>query len=138
MPSSPGPVADVSDRTAFADLSAVLWDARELLEQLLYNAAAQHWFYAYGESRWRTRAAQELRLAVSQLRITEVLRAAESEELCRRLGLPNDTTLRAIAAVAPEPWQTLLSDHRRALRGLLDEIDLATAQVAATLVEYLD
>jgi hypothetical protein len=59
-----------------------------------------------------------------ELRRTELLRAVQADDVAIELGLAPGATLRHLVAAAPEPWQTILDDHRRALLA-------ATAEVAA-------
>lgn len=90
-------------------------------------------FGAVTDGLWRLRACLialaaalsgtgDLRAAIEDLRLGEILRSAETEELARALGLPADASLAGLAAVAAEPWQTILLDHLVALRRLYTEV----------------
>lgn len=107
---------------SYAAVSALLWSERELLEQVLYRLTVQHLVLASGSTRWLNKANDEVSAALRQISGTEVLRAAEIEALADTLNLPHETTLGELAAIAPEPWGTLLADHRAALRELVAEI----------------
>lgn len=110
---------------AFAGLSALLWHEREVLELLLFKLTAQQLILRAGELRWVAASDAEVRAALQRLREFDVLRALETQALARALGVSEDASLREVAQVAPEPWASLLADHRQALQEL-------TAQVAAT------
>lgn len=99
---------------AFAAVCAALWRQRDLLETLAEQL---------------TPAAIDNRAAIADIQIGEVWRAAEVGVLTYGLGLPAEATLAAIAAAAPEPWQTLLLDHRDNLHRLYSRI---TALAVAT------
>jgi hypothetical protein len=122
-PAVTGPAA----QTAFGALTDVLWREREVLEDLLFKLTAQQMVLRSGESRWVARADAEVRAALEGLQDFEVLRAAEVDLLVRDYGLRADVSLRELAETAPEPWPTVLHDHREALRTLTVEIDAAAA-----------
>jgi hypothetical protein len=129
------PMTSESDRAdAFAAVAALLWDEREALEQLLFKLVEEQLILVSGSTRWLNRADAEVRTAVTSLRASEVLRAAEVDALARRLELPAETTLVELAEKAPEPWPLVLSEHRGALRGLVLEIDAVAAENRRLLV----
>lgn len=103
-----------TERGAPADYPAVasaLWQQRESM-QLLAEALAGN---------------GEVRSALDVLRLGEVFRAAEVEELARALGLPADVSLAHLAEFSPEPWRTLLTDHLVALQRLYTEVTARAA-----------
>jgi hypothetical protein len=122
MPKLPSSPTD-HELASFAAVSALLWTERELLEQVLYRLTVQRLVLTSGATRWLSRVNDEVSAAVSQISGSEVLRAVEIEALAESLHLPNETTLAELIAVAPEPWGTLLADHRAALRSLVAEIE---------------
>src|SRR5256885_5697397 len=99
----------------YAAVSDALWAQRETLQTLLYRLVCEKLGLASGSHRWLARADNEVRAALSQLRGGELIRAAEVEELTRILGLDPDVSLAELAAASPEPWASLLADHRGAL-----------------------
>lgn len=104
-----------TERGAPADYAAVasaLWQQRESM-QLLAEALAGR---------------GDVRSSLDVVRLGEVFRAAQVEELARVLGLPADVSLADLAAVAPEPWRTMLIDHLLELHRLYTEV---TARAAA-------
>ncbi len=116
------------------DLAAVLWQERELLEDLLYALTQQHHLLASGEIRWLPRADASVAAAARAIQEQEVFRAIEVETLVAVLGIGTSPTLAQIAAAAGEPWAMLLQDHLTALRTLTEEIEQATARNRTLLI----
>jgi flagellar FlgN protein len=123
MTSEAGAVAD-----GFGAVSAVLWDERDTLELLQFKLTEENLVVMSGSTRWLHRADAEVRAALERLRLGEVARAAEAQAMARALGMPLDITLAELADVAPEPWSTLLGEHRSALRGLFFEVEAVAAE----------
>ncbi len=111
---------------AVGELAAVLWQERELLEDLLFSLDQQHRVVAAGDTRWLARADAAVAGAVRAVRTHEIFRAIEVETLVSQLGLACTASLREIAEVVDEPWTTVLTEHREALRELAAEVDEAT------------
>jgi hypothetical protein len=111
--------------TAYAALSAALWDLREALETLLFRLVAEQLVVTSGATRWLGRADDDLRNAIERMRLTEVARAVETEALARAVNCSPESTLRELAAAAEEPWAQVLGEHRDALRALVAEIQTA-------------
>ncbi len=103
-------------------VSNALWLQRETLQTLLFRLVCENLVLTSGSDRWLARADDEVRAAVERLRNGELLRAAEVDELIQLLGLDAAASLGELAAASPEPWDTLLADHRTALRTLAFEI----------------
>ena len=119
-------VPAVTSRDSIHTMAAVLWAERELLEQLRYGVARRRLALAAGRSAERARFEAYVSGVLNDLRISEVLRAAEAEAVAGELGLPAAATLAELAAAAPVPWTQLLFDHRAALRELVGEVDAAS------------
>jgi hypothetical protein len=132
MPKLPTSSAE-SELASFAAVSSLLWNERELLERVLYKLTVQRLVLASGSTRWLNQANAEVAAAISQVSGSDILRAAEIEALTETLNLPHQTTLSELCAIAPEPWNELLSDHRAALRSLVAEIDALGADVRRLL-----
>lgn len=115
--------APMTPETAtYTSVSDALWLQRENLRTLLYRLVCENLVLTSGSIHWLARADDEVRAAVGGLRAGELVRAAEVDELTRLRELDPDASLAALAASAPEPWGSLLADHRAALRGLVAEV----------------
>lgn len=113
---------------ALTAVAAVLWREREALDRLLYSLVSQKLILSSGNTRWLHLAENEVHQAADGLRGAELLRAAEFDALMRLAGLPPETTLRELAAIAPEPWPMVLDEHGTALRELALEVQTAAAE----------
>jgi len=105
-----------------ADLNSVLWRERELLESLLFFLETEQLILASGRTRWLPRASAEIDHATSALRSTELLRAAQADEVAAELGLAADPSLNALAQAAAEPWGTIFEDQREAFLSITTQI----------------
>jgi hypothetical protein len=137
--------ADPTQTRAFAALAELLWTEREALEQLLCKIVVGQLVVhaaANAPANAPTNATSgtddgEVDLILQRLRLTEVLRAAEVEELARASRLPLDVTLGRLAEVAPEPWTTVLGDHEAALEKLLADLEGFAGVRQLSLREFL-
>ncbi|BAL92838.1 hypothetical protein AMIS_76180 [Actinoplanes missouriensis 431] len=107
---------------SLTDLASVLWRARELLEMLLFKLEEEQLLLAANRSRWLSHATREVEVVLDQIRQTEVIRAAYSQEVAAELGLSPDASLGELADAAPDPWSDLLHQHRKAFLLLTSEI----------------
>jgi len=103
-------------------LSLILWRERELLELLAYKLELEQLVLAAGRTRWLAHSTKEVEEVVALLRETEVLRAVAADAVAAELGLSPAPTLAELADVAPEPWATILHDHRTAFLTATREI----------------
>lgn len=122
-----------ADAQTYGAVSSLLWREREVLENLLYVLTTEKLIVSSGSSRFLPRATAEVEAAAERMRLQEVVRAAEVEELARQLGLPGDTTLGQLAETAEEPWAMLFAEHRTALRDLVLEVQAVAADVCRDL-----
>lgn len=104
-------------------LSLILWRERELLETLLFKLEVEQLLLANGRSHLVARAASEIEEVVQEVRETEILRAVASSEAATEAGLHADSSLLALAEVAPEPWSGILTEHRDAFVALTTRIE---------------
>ena len=116
-----------------ADLNSVLWRERELLESLLFFLETEQLILASGRTRWLPRASAEIERTTSALRTTELLRAAQADEVAAEMGLAADPSLNALAEAAAEPWGTIFEDQREAFLSITDQI-AATASANHALL----
>lgn len=112
----------------FAEVAGVLWSERDLLDDVLYRLTQEQLVLSAGTTRWLNRADDEVRAALERLQLAEVTRAIQVQVLATRLNLPESTTLAELAAIAPEPWPLVLSEHRTALRAAVAEIEAVSAE----------
>ena len=110
-----------------ADVSSTLWRERNLLELLLFKLEEEQLILAAGRSRWLARATAEVEMVLGEIKGAELQRAVEVDGLAAELGLHPNPSLSELAAVAPEPWNGLLEQHRAAFLVATQEItELAT------------
>ena len=124
------PDAD-SVTTTLAPVDSLLWEERVLLQRLLYQLTAQELVIAAGRVEWLRDSDVEIRALVHDLGLHELGRAAQTDALAVRYGLPPNSPLRRLVSVVPEPWRSIMADHLYALRQLQDAIErTADANVA--------
>ena len=107
---------------SLAEVSAVLWSERELLELLLFKLEEEQLVLASGRARWLAHATREVEMVIEQIREAELSRAVTVDALAAELGLPSSPSLTALADAVPAPWDDLLRGHREAFLTLTDEI----------------
>jgi hypothetical protein len=95
-----------SAAAGLARLGALLWNERVLLRQ----------------ARSQPLGPDELHTAKARLSELELLRALETELLAETFGLLPTATLAQFIDAVPEPWPTILGDHRGALLALSDAL----------------
>jgi len=108
-----GPVSRDEGKTV-EKLSLILWRERELLELLAYKLELEQLVLASGRTRWLANSTREVEEVLATIRETEVLRAVAADEVAAELGLESSPTLNELAEAVPEPWSTILLDHRAA------------------------
>ncbi len=112
----------------YTDLADLLWNEREVLDQLLFELTVEQLVVSSGQTRWLPRANRRLHQALEQLRAIEVSRSIESDGICDDIGLPTSATLAEIAGAAPPPWDSILLEHRQSLLALAGEVRELTDQ----------
>jgi hypothetical protein len=95
-------------------LSTVLWRERELLDQLHYRLEVEQLVLASGRSRWLAAAARDVDSVLGTIRETEVLRAVAADAAAEAVGMTSNPSLSALVEAAPEPWSSILGEHRQA------------------------
>jgi hypothetical protein len=95
-------------------LSTVLWRERELLDQLHYRLEVEQLVLAGGRSRWLAAAARDVDSVLGTIRETEVLRAVAADAAAEAVGMTSNPSLSALVEAAPEPWSSILGEHRQA------------------------
>ncbi len=108
-------------------LSAVLWREREVLDTLLYRLDVQQLLLMGGRDVWLVRVSREIEEAIEQVRSIELERAVLFDVAARQLGLEPSPSLSSIAAVVPDPWGDLLTEHYQAFMDLSSRIQAVIA-----------
>jgi len=117
----------------YSDVSSLLWREREALQLLLFKIVSEQLIVSAGQTRWLARANDEIEQALTELRTTDVLRAAEVDALAEELGLANAPSLAELSERAEEPWATIFTDHRAELLSLVGEVEQASEDVRCLL-----
>ena len=107
---------------AFNDVSTILWRERQLLELLLFKLEEEQLLLSAGRARWLARAANEVETVLEEMKAAETARRTAVEGLAADLGLGADIGLSDLVRAAPEPWRSILADHRDAFLGMTHEI----------------
>jgi hypothetical protein len=124
--------------TGFAAVCAVLWAERDLLGSLARTVVVGRLAgtpSGTGVVLTPRRPVAGQRLVIERLRLQEVLRASVVDAAVGPLTAP--MTLAELAALAPEPWSTMLMDHRAALCGLVADLDSLAVLSQLSLTEFL-
>lgn len=103
-------------------LSLILWRERELLTLLAFRLEMEHLVLLHGRSWWLDETTRDIDSVLAELRATEVLRAVAADEVAAELGLDPNPSLATLADSAPDPWATILDDHRTAILAATAEI----------------
>ena len=138
MPLQPGVRAlDATVADTYAAICAVLWSERSALESLACTVVVSQ-LIPRGTNAIAARppSAPEVELT-ERLQLQEVLRAALVDGLVAALPARTPATLSDLAETAPEPWATMLREHRDALRTLLDDVTSLGVTPQRSLAEFL-
>jgi YD repeat-containing protein len=102
--------------TAVHDLSARLWQERELLDLLTFKLEEEQLLLTAGKTQWLSHATREVEQVLERLQLAGLDRAMAAAAVARYWGLPEEATLRELAAGAPDgAWADILSAHLTAL-----------------------
>jgi hypothetical protein len=118
--------AEPDEASELGEVASTLWLLRELLDALLYKLAVTRLLLDTGQTQWLANATRDLDGALREVHTAEVLRASQTDALARVLGLASGATLAQIANIVPQPWHTLLHEHRDALRTLTADVHAAS------------
>lgn len=107
-----------------SELSALLWQERELLDVLEFRLEAEQALLAVGKTRWIQRASDEIASITAQLRKLNLVRDVEVAQLADEWGIAADLpSLRQIVGAAPElVWHDIFTAHLTALLTSVDRI----------------
>jgi len=123
-----------------SELSALLWQERELLDLLEYRLEVQRALLTVGESRWAQRAADDIEAATGQLRRLNLARDIEVQATAEAWGIPAESpSLRDIIAAAPPdgPWSEIFTAHLRAMLASVERIGASRDENGRMLREAL-
>ena len=102
--------------TAVQDLSARLWRERELLDLLTFKLEEEQLLLTAGRTQWLSHATREVEQVLERLQIAGLERSVAAAGVARDWGLPEDATLRELAAGARDgAWAEILAAHLRAM-----------------------
>ena len=104
------------------ELSSVLWRERELLEMLLFKLEEEQLLLAAGRTKWLPHAAHEVEAVLDSIREVELMRAVVADATADSLGEESNPSLRTLAEAAPEPWRTILMEHRDAFAAVAAQV----------------
>lgn len=119
---------------ALQDVSQALWTERELLERLLFKLEEERALIERGDQRWISWCIDEIRSVVQHLQEAEAARQVAFESVADELGIDPGASLRELIGSVAYPWDTILSEHQRALGGVAREL----AHCASTDRDRLD
>ncbi|WP_150308007.1 flagellar protein FlgN [Planctomonas psychrotolerans] len=105
------------------ELSALLWQERELLELLVFKLEEEQLLLTAGKSRWIEHATREVEQVLQRLRNAGLARSVQVSTLAREWGTAEDAPLRDLVASAPPgPWSDIFAAHLRSMTELTDTI----------------
>jgi hypothetical protein len=111
---------------SLSEVSNILWRERLLLDLLTFKLEEEQLVLASGRTRWLSRASREVESILEEFKRVELERAMASAGAISEFGLADAPTLRELVAIAPPPWDSILSEHRRALVMLSQGIEAIT------------
>lgn len=129
------PAAEAGIDAHYAAVCAVLWSERELLESLACTVIVEQLISHTGAARQAADVVQHD--AMHRLGLQEVLRGAIVDALLTVTSAPPTSTLRDIAGRAPEPWGTILYEHRDSLLALSVDLESLAGFHQLSLHEFL-
>lgn len=119
----------------YAAVCAVLWSERELLESLACTVIVEQLVTHTGAARLAADHVQQD--AMRRLGLQEVLRGAIVGALLTAIAAPPTATLQEVADGAPEPWRTILREHRESLSALSSDLHSLAGFEQLSLHEFL-
>lgn len=99
------------------ELSALLWQERELLDLLIFKLTEEQLLLTAGHTRWLQHATSEVEQVVRRLRASDLSRAVDVAALAEQWDLDTaEPSLRHLADAAPPgPWGDILRAHLEAM-----------------------
>jgi hypothetical protein len=104
------------------EVSQTLWRERQLLDLLVCKLEVEQLVLAAGRTRWLPAVTREVEYVLAEVKQVELLRAVLIDAVAAQLGLQPGCTLRELAEAAPNPWDTILEQHRIAFLTTSEEL----------------
>lgn len=117
----------------YSDLSNVLEYEVSLLDKLVYRLDAEYLLVEGNRHNYLMSATSEVNEALEAIKEAELRRAVVSADICVAMKLDPLTPLAEIAALSPEPWNTILKEQRLSLIALTTTV----AEIKEKLVRLL-
>lgn len=121
-------------RGAADELIGALARERDVLEVLLFRLTAARQLVQTGSPRFLARVADDITRATEIVREAESRRAAVTAGVMGILDEPASRTMRELVARAPDPYRSVLDDHRSTIGRLAAEV-VAVAETTHELAE---
>lgn len=122
---------------ASRELSALLWEERQLLDLLVFKLEEESVLLLSGRHHCLARATSEVEFVLGRIREMEVRREAEVAALAAELGLGSRPTLAQIADEVPEPWSGTFREHRKAIRAMVSLAQEVAQKNREVLARYV-
>ena len=103
-------------RAHLSDLAQVVLREREALEELTTWLELEELVLRYADERLVARVTRCVGEGFALLRTRSLARAVAADRVAGDLSLPATSTLAELAVAVPDPWRTMLFEHRDAMR----------------------
>ena len=121
-------------REAADELIGTLARERDSLEGLLFRLTSARHLLQTGSTRFLARVAHDIERTAELVREAELRRASVTDAVLTALGRPGGGTMRELVERAPDPYRSVLDDHRQAMGRLAAEVG-AVAETAHALAQ---
>lgn len=118
--------------------SDVLFQERRLLELLLFKLDEEQLVLESGRTRWLALASREVETVLDELNKIELARSVAFATVAPDLGLGQDATLVSVIGAVDSPWDSVFTEHHKALTGLMSEVLTSAASSKTLLREGYD
>ncbi len=120
------------------DLTRVLWQQRRVLERVHYLLKVQELVLASGDDGLLRHAVDDVQHTLESVGEIEAARQEFTIELGLAAGLGGSPTLDELIEWAPEPFDQMLTDHRKAFHTLVADITTVSLNGRAQLERGLN
>lgn len=119
-------------REAADQLIGTLARERDSLEALLFRLTSARHLLQTGSTRFLARVAHDIERTAELVREAELRRVSITDGVLTAMGQAGGRTMRELVDRAPDPYRTVLDDHRQAMGRLAAEVG-AVAETAHEL-----